>query len=154
MSLLVAAAWCALDQLSKLWVVENLPIGLQRPVIPGLLSWQHIRNSGAAFSLGSDYTWVFTIVMAVVIGAILWNLRRVRDPLWAFALGLVLGGAAGNFIDRLFREPGFARGHVVDFISVPRFAIFNVADCGVVVGVVLILVMIMTNRRMEALRGR
>ena len=77
-SLLVAAAWYAADQLSKLWVVENLPIGRQYPVIPGLLWWEHIRNSGAAFSLGSNFTWVFTIVMAVVIVAILWNLRRVR----------------------------------------------------------------------------
>ncbi|MBX7557564.1 signal peptidase II, partial [Streptomyces sp. tea 10] len=121
---------------------------------PGLLWWEHIRNSGAAFSLGSNFTWVFTIVMAVVIVAILWNLRRVRDPLWALALGLVLGGAAGNLTDRLFREPSFAHGHVVDFIAVPRFAIFNVADCGVVVGVVLILVLIMTNRQMEVPRGR
>ncbi|WP_330446548.1 signal peptidase II [Kocuria rhizophila] len=151
-SLFVAAALLAADQLVKLWVVHHLAVGEQHPVVPGLLWWEHIRNSGGAFSLGSGSTWFFTLVMAVVAVLILWTLRRVRDPWWAVALGLVLGGTLGNLADRLFRDPGFGVGHVVDFIAVPHFAIFNVADCGVVTGIALVLVLIVTDRDLEASR--
>ncbi|MDO4919988.1 signal peptidase II [Kocuria sp.] len=154
MSLAVAVAVLVADQFVKLWVVESLVPGRQYPVIPGLLWWEHIRNSGGAFSLGSGATWFFTLVMAAVVLGILWTLRRVRNPWWALALGLVLGGAAGNLGDRLFREPGFGRGHVVDFIAVPHFAIFNVADCGVVVGIGLVLVLLLGNRNLEGPRER
>ena len=142
----MAALIYGADQITKLWVVAELPLGQQFPVIPGLLWWQHIRNSGAAFSLGSDYTWIFTVVMAVVVVYIAFTLRKVRHPLWAVGLGLVLGGAAGNLTDRLFREPSFGQGHVVDFIAVPNFAIFNLADCGVVVGIAVIMVLILGDR--------
>ncbi|RKQ36177.1 signal peptidase II [Kocuria tytonis] len=148
----MAAALYAADQLAKLWVVHTLVPGREYPVVPGLLWWEHIRNSGAAFSLGSGLTWVFTLVMAAVVVGILWLLRRVRDPWWAVALGLVLGGAGGNLTDRLLRDPGFGRGHVVDFIAVPHFAIFNVADCGVVVGIALVLLLLLTDRDMEGTR--
>lgn len=149
MALGVAAAVLLADQLVKLWVVNHLVLGRQYPVVPGLLWWEHIRNSGGAFSLGSGVTWVFTLVMAAVAVGILWLLRRVRDAWWALALGLVLGGTAGNLTDRLFREPGLGRGHVVDFIAVPHFAIFNLADCGVVVGIGLVLVLLLTDRALE-----
>lgn len=154
LSLIVAALIYGADQLTKLWVVAELPLGQQFPVIPGLLWWQHIRNSGAAFSLGSDYTWIFTIVMAVVVVFIAFTLRKVRHPVWAVALGLVLGGAAGNLTDRLVREPGFGQGHVVDFIAVPNFAIFNLADCGVVVGIGVIMILILGDRDMTQTAGR
>ncbi|CAL8897474.1 signal peptidase II [Kocuria varians] len=154
LSLLAAALLYAGDQLTKLWVVQNLVPGREYPVVPGLLWWEHIRNSGGAFSLGAGSTWIFTVVMSVVVVGILWNLRRVRDGLWALALGLVLGGALGNLTDRLLREPGVGRGHVVDFIAVPHFAIFNVADCGVVVGIGLLLVLILRGREMGGDRDR
>ena len=98
-------------------------------------------------------TWIFTVVMAVVSVGILWALRRVRDPWWAVGLGLVLGGTLGNLTDRLLREPGFGVGHVVDFIAVPHFAIFNIADCGVTVGIGIIMVLILKDRDMAAPRG-
>lgn len=145
---MVAALIYAADQLTKLWVVAELPVGQQVPVIPGLLWWQHIRNSGAAFSLGSDFTWIFTVVMAAVVVFIAATLRKVRHPIWAVGLGLVLGGASGNLTDRLLREPSFGQGHVVDFIAVPNFAIFNLADCGVVVGIIVIMVLILGDRDM------
>lgn len=144
----VAVVLYGADQLAKWWVEAALPLGERFPVVPGLLWWQHIRNSGAAFSLGPNVTWLFTLVMAVAVVVIAVTLRRVRDRWWALALGLVLGGAAGNLTDRLFRPPGLGRGHVVDFIAVPHFAIFNVADCGVVVGIGLILVLILRNREL------
>jgi signal peptidase II len=144
----VAALIYAADQLTKLWVVAELPLGQQFPVVPGLLWWQHIRNSGAAFSLGSDFTWIFTVVMAAVVVFIAATLRKVRHPIWAVGLGLVLGGAFGNLTDRLVREPSFGQGHVVDFIAVPNFAIFNLADCGVVVGIAVIMILILGDRDM------
>jgi signal peptidase II len=126
------------DQLTKLWVTSNMQEGQQIPVVPPLLQWYFIRNSGAAFSIGTNLTWVFTIVMVLVSAVILWQARRLGSRWWALALGLLLGGALGNLTDRLFREPSFGVGHVVDFISVPNFAIFNIADSAIVSSVVLI----------------
>lgn len=127
-----------LDQLTKLWVTSTMLEGQRIPVLPPLLHWYYIRNSGAAFSIGENVTWVFSIIMTLVSAAIIVYAPRVRSVAWATALGLVLGGALGNLTDRLFREPSFGMGHVVDFIQLPNFAIFNVADSAVVTGVVLI----------------
>ena len=126
------------DQLTKLWVTSTMVEGERIPVLPPLLHWYYIRNSGAAFSIGENVTWVFTIVMAAVSVAILFQLRKLGSVWWALALGLLLGGALGNLTDRLFREPSFAMGHVVDFIQLPNFAIFNIADSAVVSAVVII----------------
>jgi signal peptidase II len=129
------------DQLTKLWVTSTMVEGERIPVLPPLLHWYYIRNSGAAFSIGENVSWVFTIVMSVVSFAILFQVRRLGSAWWALALGLLLGGALGNLTDRVFREPSFAMGHVVDFIQVPNFAIFNIADSAVVsaVGIICIL---------------
>ncbi|MDQ4500815.1 signal peptidase II [Sinomonas sp. ASV322] len=126
------------DQLTKLWVTSTMVEGERTAVLPPLLHWYYIRNSGAAFSIGENVTWVFSIIMTAVSVAIILYARRVRSLGWAVALGLVLGGALGNLTDRLFREPSFGMGHVVDFIQLPNFAIFNVADSCVVTGVALI----------------
>lgn len=126
------------DQLTKLWVTSTMVEGERIPVLPPLLHWYYIRNSGAAFSIGENVTWVFTIVMTAVAVAILLQLRKLGSVWWALALGLLLGGALGNLTDRLFREPSFAMGHVVDFIQLPNFAIFNIADSAVVSSVVII----------------
>jgi signal peptidase II len=112
--------------------------GERVPVLPPLLHWYFIRNSGAAFSIGENVTWIFTIIMVAVSVAILFQLRRLGSAWWAVALGLLFGGATGNLTDRLFREPSFAMGHVVDFIQLPNFAIFNIADSAVVSSVVII----------------
>ncbi|WP_442542831.1 signal peptidase II [Arthrobacter sp. KN11-1C] len=128
----------AFDQLTKLWVTSTMVEGERIPVLPPLLHWYYIRNSGAAFSIGENVTWVFTIVMAAVSVVILFQVRRLGSAWWSLALGLLLGGALGNLTDRLFREPSFAMGHVVDFIQLPNFAIFNIADSAVVSGVVII----------------
>ena len=126
------------DQLTKWWVSSTMEIGEKIPVIPGVLQWYHILNSGAAFSIGENFTWVFTIIMACVsVGIVIFS-RRIASIWWAIGLGLVLGGALGNLTDRLLRPPSFAMGHVVDFISFPNFAIFNMADMAVVGGVIVI----------------
>ena len=126
------------DQLTKWWVTSTMVEGQTTPVIPGVLQWYYIRNSGAAFSIGENFTWFFTLIMAAVSLAIIVLARRIRSAWWAIGLGLVLGGALGNLTDRLFRPPSFAMGHVVDFISFPNFAIFNMADMAVVGGVITI----------------
>lgn len=103
---------------------ENPPV-----LLGGLLTLRLIFNPGAAFSMGESVTPVFTVISAVALVFVLaWLLPKTRHVGWAFALGLVLAGILGNLTDRLFRPPGFLHGHVVDFLQLPNFAIFNVAD--------------------------
>jgi signal peptidase II len=140
------------DQLTKLWVTGTMTEGERIPVIPPLLHWYYIRNSGAAFSIGENITWVFTIIMTAVSVAILLQLRKLGSVWWALALGLLLGGALGNLTDRLFREPSFAMGHVVDFIQLPNFAIFNIADSAVVSAVVIICLLTLRGISLDGTR--
>lgn len=140
------------DQLTKLWVTNTMVEGERTPVLPPLLHWYYIRNSGAAFSIGENVTWVFTIIMAAVSIAILLQLRKLGSAWWALALGLLLGGALGNLTDRLFREPSFAMGHVVDFIQLPNFAIFNIADSAVVSSVVIICLLTLRGVSLDGTR--
>jgi len=144
----------AFDQLTKLWITATMTEGERIPVLPPLLHWYYIRNSGAAFSIGENITWVFTIIMAAVSVAILLQLRKLGSVWWAVALGLLLGGALGNLTDRLFREPSFAMGHVVDFIQLPNFAIFNIADSAVVSSVVMICLLTLRGVGLDGSRSR
>ena len=132
----------ALDQFVKHLSTEHLHEGQPVRILGGLVYLSLLRNSGAAFSFGSGYTWVFPLITVAVVGWIGWLARGLRSVPWAVALGLVLGGALGNLTDRLFRAPGPFRGHVVDMISAfapygERFAVFNIADSCLTVGVVL-----------------
>jgi signal peptidase II len=138
----VAVVMIALDQWTKQLALSNLSDGSVPKVLGGLIYLDLTRNPGAAFSMGTGFTFIFPIIAIVVVVGILWFSRGLRSWPWAVAFGLLLGGAAGNLIDRLFREPGPFRGHVVDFISVfapaaERFPIFNIADSSLSVGVVL-----------------
>ncbi|GAB3554290.1 signal peptidase II [Arthrobacter tumbae] len=153
--LLVAFALVAyiIDQLTKIWVVSTMVEGQITEVLPPVLSWHFIRNSGAAFSIGTEITWVFTIIQALVSIAIITQIGKVASKGWAVALGLVLGGAVGNLTDRLVREPTFGQGHVVDFIALPNFAIFNIADIAVVSGVILICLLTLRGIGMDGLRS-
>ncbi|MCY0904251.1 signal peptidase II [Arthrobacter sp. H14-L1] len=130
-----------LDQLTKWWVSSTMTDGQITQVFPPVLSWHYIRNSGAAFSIGENVTWLFTIVMAAVAIGIVVQARKLGSVWWSVAMGMLLGGALGNLTDRLFREPSFGMGHVVDFIALPNFAIFNVADSAVVGSVILICIL-------------
>lgn len=130
------------DLATKLWAVEALSDREPLRLAGGALYLTLARNYGAAFSIGTDLTVIITIVMLAVIAGILYISRKVLSTPWAWALGLILGGASGNLIDRLFREPGPFRGGVVDFFSVfapygEFFPIFNVADICIVSGGIL-----------------
>ena len=131
------------DQLTKFFVVTNLSEGEVVPVLGTVLQWQFVRNPGAAFSLASGMTWIFTILAAGVITFIVWFARRIRSLAWALVFGLLLGGVLGNLTDRLLREPSFGLGHVIDFISTPWLipAIYNVADMAIVSSMVLFMIL-------------
>lgn len=147
------------DILIKTWAVRSLTPGQSVTVIPQFLYWSLTRNPGAAFSMGSNFTWVFPLVTAGVVGWIGWMALRLRSAPWGLALGLVLGGALGNLTDRIFREPGFPVGKVVDYISVfapqgERFAIFNMADCSLFCGVVLAVLLELRGRQRDGTIAR
>lgn len=143
----------AFDQGTKYLVVTHMQLGERIPVIDGLLWWYSIRNSGAAFSLGEDVTWVFTLIMIVAVVTVVLMLRKTRALSWLLALGGLLGGILGNLFDRLFREPGFGVGHVVDFISIPHFAIFNIADSAICVCMALIVLLNFTGVTLAGTRA-
>lgn len=131
----------ALDLGSKFVAVARLE-GQEPVALAGrVLTLQVFRNSGAAFSSGQAFTAVFTAIAVAVVVAIARTARRLRSLPWAVALGLMLGGALGNLTDRIFRAPAVFRGHVVDFISVEHFAVFNLADSGIVCGGALMVLM-------------
>ena len=122
----------AVDQGTKYLVVQNLSENTVVPVLGELLQFHFVRNPGAAFSLLSGSTWIFAITASVVVVLIVIFARRIRSRGWAIVFGLLLGGTTGNLFDRLFREPGFGVGHVIDFVQLYLFpAIFNVADLGI-----------------------
>ena len=131
-----AAGIVVVDQLSKLWAVAVMQPRIQAgdgPIylLGPLLRLTYTENSGAAFGFGTGYTWVFTIV-AVIVGVVIIRFSRTITSLpWALALGGLLGGLLGNLIDRLTRPPSPGMGSVVDFIGLPNFPIFNVADMAI-----------------------
>lgn len=152
-----ASVVLALDLLTKYLAVDMLSDREPVRLLGGAVYLVLTRNSGAAFSLGQQYTFVFPAVTAAVVTWIVWMARRLRSVPWAVALGLVLGGALGNFMDRVFRAPGPFVGHVVDFISVfddhgQVFPVFNVADSALVTGVCLAVLLELTGRRRDGTR--
>jgi signal peptidase II len=129
----------ALDQLSKWWAVEQLPNDPVR-LIGSDVGFVLVRNTGSAFSLFQAFTPLLAVVAIVVAVILVRTVRRTRDTLMIVGLSLVLGGALGNLMDRLFRTPGFLRGAVVDFVHVGEFPTFNVADSAITIGAILIVI--------------
>ena len=166
---LIAAAAIALDQFTKILAVDRLDPAEPVRILGGLVHLSLTRNPGAAFSIATDYTWILAIIASVVVVFLILLARKIVYPMWAVAIGLVLGGAAGNLVDRVLRAPsvpsqwfdgglsgfftdsGIGLGHVVDFISVfephgRAFPIFNLADSALVCGVILIVALELTGR--------
>ncbi|MBN0041536.1 signal peptidase II [Cellulosimicrobium cellulans] len=132
----------ALDQLTKWWAESSLTLGDDTvPVLGSLLGLRLIYNPGAALSIATGMTWLLTIVVVAVVVVIVRMVGRIGSRAWAVALGLLLGGALGNLVDRFFREPGFARGHVVDFIAYANWFVGNVADIAIVAAAAMIAVL-------------
>ncbi len=142
----VAVSVVVIDQLVKLWVVTSIKPRIETgegPIVMlgGLLKFTYVENTGAAFSLGTGYTWIFSIIAVVVAIVIVRSARRLGSVWWAVALGGLLGGSLGNLTDRLMREPSPGLGYVVDFIQLPNFAVFNIADMCIVGSAILMVLL-------------
>ncbi|TXI37698.1 MAG: signal peptidase II [Mycobacterium sp.] len=146
----VALVVLILDVATKVLAVEFLEPGKPVSIIGDTVTWTLVRNSGAAFSMATGYTWVLTLVALGVVAGIIWMGRRLVSPWWAVGLGLILGGALGNLVDRIFRSPGPLRGHVVDFLSIGWWPVFNVADPAVVGGAILLVVLSLFGYEFDA----
>jgi signal peptidase II len=151
---LVALGVYALDQTAKYLIVTHLSEGEQVNVIGTLLQFHYVKNSGAAFSLGTGITWLFSLVAAAVAVFIVVYARRIHSFSWGILFGLLLGGTLGNLSDRLLRPPHFGEGHVVDFIQVIDFpAIFNIADSAIVVSMCLFVLLTIRGVRLDGHRA-
>ncbi|MET1051605.1 MAG: signal peptidase II [Mycetocola sp.] len=150
----LAVTALALDQFAKYLVVSTLPLGEQVKVLGDLLILQFVKNPGAAFSLAAGSTWIFSILATAVTVAIIVLARRIRSIGWAVVFGMLLGGVLGNLTDRLFREPSFGLGHVVDFISTPWMlpAIYNIADIFIVSSMGLFIILTIRGINLDGTR--
>ncbi|MDC3002076.1 signal peptidase II [Actinomycetota bacterium] len=135
-----------IDQVTKAWAVAHLQPRIESDegplyIIDPLLRLTYVENTGAAWGMGAGYTWIFTIV-AVVVGIVIVRFARtITSRAWALALGGLLGGLLGNLIDRLTRPPGPGLGSVVDFIGLPNFPVFNVADMAITCSAVAMIIL-------------
>lgn len=142
------------DQASKQWAEATLTEGSPQALLGEILKLRLIYNSGAAFGMGGSATALITCVqIALSVGIAVGLVTVVRNRLWALSLALLLGGALGNVFDRIFREPGPFIGHVVDFLELPNWPIFNVADIAVTSGAVLLVLLTFLNVPSGSARG-
>jgi signal peptidase II len=142
----VALVVILLDRLTKAWAVDVMLPRIQSgggpiDVIGSLVRLTYTENTGAAFGLGTGYTWIFSIIAVAVAVVILRTSRQLGSIGWAVAFGGLLGGLLGNLLDRLTRPPGVGLGSVVDFIAFPNFPVFNVADMSIVGSAILMVVL-------------
>jgi signal peptidase II len=149
--LAVAAFVVVADVVSKAIVVARLHAPTR--LLGGLLTITLTRNGGAAFSIGTSMTIVFTAIALGVIVYILRTARNLRSIGWAITLGLLLGGATGNLLDRIFRAPGLFQGHVVDWIELPHWPVFNLADSAIVCAGVLVVLLALRGIRLDGTKA-
>ncbi|QGS33670.1 signal peptidase II [Corynebacterium xerosis] len=146
-------AVAAIDQISKIVAVDALEGKAPVDLLGEWFQLTLLRNPGAAFSMGTGSTWLFTTIQIVFIVAVAVGSKWLRTPWPTISAGLIAGGAAGNLIDRLFRDPSFYFGHVVDFLSVRGFAVFNLADSAITVGVIMLAAWIMFSPDVDEMTG-
>lgn len=151
---IMAATVLALDIISKAVAVSRLGDHPPVELLGGALTLRLVHNSGAAFGIGGSFTVAFTLISIVVAAVIIRVALRVRCRSWAITLGLLLGGALGNLTDRLLRPPGPFRGRVVDWIELPHWPVFNLADTAIVCGGILVVVLAARGRQLNGTRAR
>ena len=132
------------DYVTKTWALSNFSSDPQ-PVIGTLLQFTLLKNSGAAFSLASGFTLIFSLLAVAVIATIVRYAARITSLGWLTCAGLLLGGVLGNLTDRIFREPGFFLGHVIDWIQIPNWPVFNIADIAISTAALLAFIQTMRN---------
>ncbi|WP_082095899.1 signal peptidase II [Demequina flava] len=145
---LVALAVVLVDQATKQWSLKNLVPYEKHEVLGDFLSIQLVFNSGAAFSLGDNFTWVLTVVALAITVGIVFYARRAKSTLAVWLFGIGLGGAVGNLIDRLFRDPSFGQGHVIDMINYNDWFVGNVADIAIVGVAIAVLLLTMRGTQL------
>lgn len=150
----VASAVVLLDRLTKAWALANLEPGKPQELVGSLLRLQLVHNPGAAFSFLTNATWVFTLIAVGISGYLIRFAPRIQHVGWAAAVGGILGGALGNLIDRLTNPPGFGQGHVTDFLQLPYWPIFNIADSAIVVSAVVVVLMSMRGFELDGSRPK
>ena len=150
----IAALGYAVDVISKVLAVARLTDRPPVPVVGDLLQLYLARNPGAAFSTGTSYTLVLTFVAIAAAVAVLVASRRLASVGWAIGLGFLMAGILGNLTDRVFRAPGPLRGHVVDFLQLPHWPIFNVADMCINVAAAVIIVQALRGVSLDGTRSR
>lgn len=148
----VAVAVLALDIATKCIIVATLSPTQSIRLLGGFLHIRQDRNPGAAFSFAPGLTILFSLIAITVIVVILRSSRRIRSVPWAITLGLLLGGATGNLVDRIFRAPGLFRGWVVDWIQIPHWPVFNLADSAIVCGGILAVLLSARGIRLDGQR--
>jgi signal peptidase II len=156
---LVAPLVIVLDIVTKSVAVATLEDRPPLVLFGGLVNLVVIRNPGAAWSMATGYTWVLSLIALVVVIVIIRIARRLRSVGWAIALGLILGGAVGNLVDRIFRAPGVLQGHVVDMVSIVRtdgsfFPVFNLADSSIVCGGILLVLLALLGKELDGTSSR
>lgn len=148
----VATLGLAADQVTKWLAVDRLSGEPPRPLVGDLLQLNLIYNPGAAFGLGGGFTVVFGLLALVATSVALWFAFRVGTTGWAVTVGLLIAGIGGNLVDRLFRDPGPLRGHVVDFLQLPNWPIFNLADMFINAGAILMVIQFMRGVHLDGTR--
>lgn len=132
------------DYATKSWALSNFSSDPQQ-VVGTLLQFTLLKNSGAAFSLASGFTLIFSLLAVAVIATIVRYAARITSRGWLTCAGLLLGGVLGNLTDRIFREPGFFLGHVIDWIQIPNWPVFNIADIAISTAALLAFIQTMRN---------
>ena len=145
--ILFSVAWAVwiLDLATKIWAVNNLSFKSNIKVIGEFFQLTLIRNPGAAFSFATGATIFLSLFSLIVMIVVLYYSPKITSRGWAVVLGLVLGGILGNMVDRIFREPGVLRGHVIDWLQLPNFPVFNIADTAIVCAALLSMVLTARN---------
>ena len=144
---LYAIAWAVwlLDFATKSWALNTLDSRNPIKVIGDFLQLTLYKNPGAAFSLAEGFTIIFTLIAISVVGVIAYYAAKITSKGWSIVLGLALGGILGNLSDRIFREPGYFVGHVIDWIQIPNWPVFNVADSAIVVAASIAVILSIRN---------
>lgn len=140
---LFSVAWFVwvLDLATKIWAVQTLSHRPNIKVFGSFFQLTFIRNSGAAFSFAEGATLFLSLFGIFVLFVIFYFSARITSRGWAVVLGLVMGGILGNLVDRIFREPGLLRGHVIDWMQLPHWPVFNIADSAIVIAAVVSMVL-------------
>lgn len=143
---LFATAWTIwlFDFATKTWALHSLS-SQPRKIISSFLQFTLVHNSGAAFSFATGFTFAFSLLALAVVFAVIYYAPKLTSHGWQIAIGLLLGGVLGNLTDRIFREPSFLSGHVIDWIQIPHWPVFNIADSAICIAAAIAFVLSMRN---------